>query len=129
MLRIGKERVERLTGDNAGFTFLRSDALNLPFYDESIQTLICIGFIHVLDEQTELLKELQRVLKVGGSLYLTNLCTDRKFSSRYLNLLHKKGHVYKPKHSSEVIALVTENGFTLVNSHVKGGMVYITASK
>ncbi|HPE58536.1 MAG TPA: class I SAM-dependent methyltransferase [Bacteroidales bacterium] len=129
MLRIGKERVQRLTSDDSGFTFLRSDALNLPFTDGRIQTLICIGFIHVLDEPTALLKELHRVLKFGGGLYLTSLCTDRKFSARYLNLLHKKGHVSTPKHSSEVIKLVADQGFSSVSSHVKGGMVYITASK
>lgn len=129
MLRIGKERVERLTGDDSGFTFLRSDALNLPFNDESIQTIICIGFIHVLEEPTLLLKELHRVLKVGGRLYLTSLCTDRKFSARYLKLLHKKGHVSMPSHSSEVIQQITEQGFTLINSHVKGGMVYVVTSK
>ena len=129
MLRIGKERITRLTADDPGFTFLRSDALNLPFADRSIQTLICIGFIHVLNEPELLLKELLRVLKPGGSLYLTSLCTDRKFSARYLRLLHKKGHVSTPKHSSEVLQLVSGQGFKIVNSWVKGGMVYIQASK
>ena len=129
MLRIGKRRVESLTNADSGFTFLRSDALSLPFRNESIQSLICIGFIHVLDNRAALLTELMRVLKESGKMYLTSLCTDRKFSARYLNLLHQKGHVSTPMHSSEVTQLVTEQGFSEVNSHVKGGMVYITASK
>jgi len=129
MLRIGKKRVEDLIGVDSGFTFLRADALNLPFKNQSIQTLICLGFIHVLDEQAALLKELNRVLTVGGKLYLTSLCTDRKFSARYLKLLHHKDHVSTPKHSSDIKKLVIEQGFSQVNSHVKGGMVYISALK
>jgi len=129
MLRIGRKRMEALNTAVSDFTFLRADALNLPFKNKSIQTLICLGFIHVLDEQAALLSELYRVLTVGGKLYLTSLCTDRKFSARYLKLLHQKSHVSTPRHSSEIIQLVSEQGFSQVNSHVKGGMVYISASK
>lgn len=129
MLRIGKNRIAERCDVETNFTFLRADALNMPFIRESVDTLICIGFIHILDDPAALVREFRRVLKSEGKLYLTSLCTDRRFSARYLKFLHKKGHVSTPKHSSEIIGLVNENGFTQVDSHVKGGIVYITASK
>ena len=129
MLSLGKKRLEAASEVGADVTFLRSDALAMPFIDESVQTLFCFGFLHLFNDPAALVKELRRLLKTGGRLYLTSLCTDRKFSARYMKLLHKKGHVSTPKHSSEVISIISENGFSKIESQVKGGMVYITASK
>ena len=128
MLRIGKTRIEHRCKGETNFTFLRADALNMPFVRESIDTLICIGFIHLLDDPAALIKEFRRILKRGGKLYLTSLCADRKFSARYLKFLYKKGHVSIPRRSSEIVQIVRENGFTELNSRVKGGIVYIVAS-
>ena len=129
MLSLGKKRLKAASEVGADVTFLRSDALAMPFIDESVQTLFCFGFLHLFNDPAALVKELRRLLKTGGRLYLTSLCTDRKFSARYMKLLHKKGHVSTPKHSSEVISIISENGFSKIESQVKGGMVYITASK
>jgi len=130
MLAIGKKRLDvALNGEEAEFNFLRPDALNLPFTDHCIQSVFCFGFLHVLDNPSALVGELNRVLDNGGKLYLTSLCTDRNVSARYLKLLHKKGHVSTPKHSSEIVSLIQENGFSKIKSHVKGGMLYVSANK
>lgn len=129
MLRIGKSRIDEKLDDETNFTFLRADALHMPFIPESVDTLICIGFIHLLDDPAALVREFVRILKGSGKLYLTSLCNDRKFSARYLKFLHKKGHVSTPRNSTEIVHIIGENGFTEVKNHVKGGIVYITASK
>jgi ubiquinone/menaquinone biosynthesis C-methylase UbiE len=128
MLKIGKERLETRRKDLSPFIFLRSDALDMPFVDKSIQTLLCLGFLHIIENPSRLIKEFRRLLSTNGKLYITSLCTDRKFSARYLNLLHKKGHVAQPMTSSEIVDLIEKSGFQNIKSQVKGGMIYIESS-
>ena len=127
MLKVGKERLEPEIEAAEAITFLRADALDMPFNDRSIHSLFCFGFIHILEKPYLLAKELYRILHPDGKLYLTSLCNDRKLSSGYLNFLYKKGIVAKPMHSTDVVKIIKTNGFRLLECRVKGGMAYITA--
>lgn len=130
MLKIGKERLELgITRKIDDITFLRSDALNMPFKSQCIQTLFCFGFMHILENPAALISELYRILHADGKLYLTSLCTDRKLSARYLNYLFKKGIVAKPMNSNEIIKIIEANGFRCISSNIIGGMIYIEAIK
>ena len=129
MLKIGKERIEKINNDGSIITFLRADAFNLPFKANTVQTALNFGLFHIFDDPTSLVREIVRVLKPGGQLFLTSLCTDRNFSGKYLNMLHKKGHVAKPLHSSEIKRIIEENGIEIFDFKVKGGMTYISGGK
>lgn len=129
MLKIGKSRLVYNEPDLSKTTFLRSDALDMPFVNNSIQTILSFGFFHVINNSSDLMIEFSRILKSGGKLYITSLCTDRKLSAKYLNFLHKKKHVSQPLGSNEIIKIIEQNGFIVENSTIKGGMVYITAIK
>lgn len=129
MLKIGKSRILSNNSDLSRTTFLRSDALDMPFNDKSIQTVLSFGFFHVISKPSDLIIEFNRIIKSGGKLYLTSLCTDRKLSALYMKFLHKKGHVANPLNSSEIINIIEQNGFIIEYSYVKGGMIYITAIK
>jgi ubiquinone/menaquinone biosynthesis C-methylase UbiE len=129
MLKIGKKRIEVLNGNTSSISFLRADAFNMPFKDNSVQTVLSFGVLHIFDDPSGLILEFNRILKPNGQLSITCLCTDRKFSEKYLNFLHKKGHVSKPMGSMKIGRIIAENGFKIMKSKVKGGMMYITAQK
>ncbi len=129
MLKIGKTRIENICKNTSNFTFLRSDALNMPFKDNTIQTVLNFGLFHLFEKPSLLIKEITRILKPEGRLFLTSLCTDRKLSGKYLNLLHKKGHVVITLHSTEIRDIIEKNGIKIINSEVRGGMVYVSGIK
>jgi len=52
------------------FNFVSSDAANLPFEDNSIDTIIMNDAMEHVDEPEKVIKECIRVLKMGGRLYL-----------------------------------------------------------
>ena len=129
MIKIGKQRIEKLLGNSFNIKYLRSDALNMPFKDNAVQTVFSFGIFHIFEEPQKLIQEFHRILEAGGKIFLTSLCTDRKFSGKYLNMRHKKGHVAKPMSSIEIMAIIEENGFHVNEYKVKGGMMYISGTK
>jgi ubiquinone/menaquinone biosynthesis C-methylase UbiE len=129
MLKLGKNRIENISKDMSTIVFLRSNALDMPFKDNSIQTVLTFGLLHIFNDPSELLREIVRILKPNGQLFLTSLCTDRKLSAKYLNLLHKKGHVARPLNSEEIKSIIEKNGINITDFNVKGGMAYISGIK
>lgn len=129
MLKIGKCKLEGQSGNVNSINFLRSDALNMPFKNSSVQTVLCFGLFHIFENPSQLILETTRILNTKGLLFLTSLCTDRKLSRKYLNLLNKKGHVSQPLKSSEIIKIIEENGITIIESKIKGSMIYISGKK
>lgn len=129
MLMIGKEKLEMKNKNISGITFLRSDALDMPFKDQSVQNVFSFGVLHIFDNPIAFITEISRILKPDGKLFLTSLCTDRKISRKYLNFLNKKGHVAKPLQSGEILSMIRQNGLAVNESWVKGGMIYIKGEK
>ncbi|MBN2638471.1 MAG: class I SAM-dependent methyltransferase [Bacteroidales bacterium] len=129
MLKLGRQKLLKLDGSLYNYHFLRTDALDMPFSDGSLQTVLSYGLLHIFEESDQLLTEFYRMLLPGGDLHMTVLCKDRKFSGRYLNLLHKKGHVAKPMFSDQILNKIKDSNFTIRYSLVKGGMLYVSAQK
>ena len=129
MLSIGKVRLESVCDDSSGINFLRADALDLPMKAGSIQTLFSFGLFHIFTNPSRLIQETARVLKPDGTVYLTSLCTDRKWSAKYLSFLHKKEHVAKPLHAAEIKSIIEENGIEIVEDEIIGGMLYVTGKR
>ena len=121
--------MEKLGADPSNVTFLRSDALNMPFKDNILQTVLSFGILHIFDNPTQLVQECVRILQPQGQLFLTSLCTERKLSAKYLNLLHKKGHVAKPLGALAIRNIVEERGVKIKTFEVKGGMAYVSGIK
>ncbi|MEZ4908740.1 MAG: class I SAM-dependent methyltransferase [Saprospiraceae bacterium] len=129
MLKIGKTRIHNSKSDTSNINFIRLNALDMPFQDNSIDTVLCFGIFHIFDEPDILISEIFRILKPGGKLFLTSLCTDRNLSAKYLNLLYKKGHVAKPLKSIEIKSAIENNKIEILEFKAKGGMTYISGIK
>jgi len=129
MLKIGKNRIQNTGADLSKIKFIRSNALDMPFNDNTIDTVMTFGLFHIFNDPKSLINEIVRILKPNGKIFLTSLCTDRKFSAKYLNFLQKKGHVSKPKKSDEIRNIIEKSGIEIFNFRVKGGMAYISGIK
>jgi ubiquinone/menaquinone biosynthesis C-methylase UbiE len=70
MLKLGKKRLYAEVTDLSKVTFLRSDALAMPFIDQSVQMVLSFGFLHVIVDPSKLLAEFNRMLVPKGKLYL-----------------------------------------------------------
>lgn len=129
MLQHGVERLESYNTSLSHITIVRANALELPFTDGSISTAFSFGLFHILPSANLLVKELHRILKPKGKVYITSLCNDRYISRKWLNMLYKKEKLAKPRSSDKVKQIVAENGISIDSAAVKGGMVYITGTK
>ncbi len=73
MLRIAIERKKRLKGNIeniSNLSYIQADALTMPFDDGGADILTIAYGIRNFDKRAEALKEINRVLKVGGKLVI-----------------------------------------------------------
>jgi len=56
--------------------FKKGNAHSLPFQDKSINLVVCRDSFHHFSEPSQVLKEMYRILKVGGLLYIQDLRRD-----------------------------------------------------
>ncbi|HEX2919681.1 MAG TPA: class I SAM-dependent methyltransferase [Bacteroidales bacterium] len=69
MVKIAKETNMNLIKENL-VRIICQDSRSLPFENEKFDSVICINTIYFWENLTEQLKELHRVLKPGGRLYI-----------------------------------------------------------
>ena len=129
MLKIGKNRIQDTILNLSKIKFFRSNALDMPFNDNAIETVLSFGLFHIFHNPSDFVREIVRILKPNGKIFITSLCSDRKLSANYLNLLHKKGHVAKPLTSIEINDIIKSNGIEITEFRTKGGMTYISGTK
>jgi len=125
MMGLGQQRLKK---DKKNVVWLRADGFNLPFKEESLDTVVCHGTLHIFEDRIAFCKELYRVLKKGGDAHFTSLVTDRWLSAKYIKTLHKAGEMGTPKSAKEVVAIIEAAGFQ-TKYELIGGMVYIDCLK
>ncbi len=92
------------------FPVLRADAINLPFVDSTFDHVICLGVIHHLppEKHREILFEIHRVLKDGGSLrvFEPNTTTRSKLTHPFSQVLKIRSSGERPVSLSIFKAIV-----------------------
>ena len=66
------KRAQELQGDEE-IQLLNGDSYNLPLSDRSAEGVVCIGVLQTLSDEKRVLKEISRVLKPGGILFLDGI--------------------------------------------------------
>jgi ubiquinone/menaquinone biosynthesis C-methylase UbiE len=92
MIRMGKSRLIKQNGkvpDN--LVFLHADALNLPFREEAIETILSENLLHCLDDTSVLLEQLKRIRSKKGKMFFTTLVNNNRFADKYLGALAASG--------------------------------------
>jgi len=105
MLAIAKKRFPKIK-------FLKEDALNLSFEDESFDAVVCAFLIVHIKDPAKLFEEVYRVIKPGGVFVLTNI-NQRKGPKLELNkkkTIVIQSFYHLPQHVREALK---ENFFTI----------------
>lgn len=104
MLARGRDRIRQLGGrvpDN--IRFLQGDIFDLPFREQVFDTVASYGVLHVFDDKTGMLAEMERVKRHGGHVFFSSLAGNNALGRTYLEMLRKAGEVAEC-HSSESLA-------------------------
>lgn len=128
MLKVGKSRIESQSQkipDN--IQFLQSDAFNIPFDNDSFDTVCSFGVLHIFENKEALIKETLRVLNPRGYFFFTSLTSDRFISRLYISLLRTQGEFGESLSSKQTLNLfkTTSN----LSWYVKGSMVFVSGQK
>ena len=99
---------QKLLAGKPGILFFKGDILKgLPWRDASVDTLVCGELIEHLEDPRRALKELKRVLKPGGEVFLTTAIFAAAVD-----------HLYLFRSAAEVRKMLQETGFTIVEELV-----------
>ena len=109
--------------------FLKADALNLEFNDESFDTVFMANLIHVIGNAEKVIQESKRVLKKGGQLIITSFAiNEMNFFSRISMAIRYIKTFGKPSDEAtrekttikSIENLLLGNGFEISKSLVLG---------
>lgn len=96
--------------------FRQADATNLQFADNSFDACFSFLVFHHIENFTEAIKEIHRVLKPGGRFYILDI------PSKTLNLLHLPSITPGVFSKSEFASLITDSGFRTIN--IQGNLLF-----
>lgn len=86
-----------LTGESGSCEFLVADAAHLPFRDSSTDKIACVAVLEHVPDDDEVIKEMGRVLRVGGRCFIVVPNSYRRslFIATLPYLIHDKrvGHL------------------------------------
>lgn len=120
MLRRARRRLLRLAGRMPDrIVLLQADLRDMPLRPASCQTVMSMGILHLLEDVSNFVASLSRLLITGGRLYLTSLVANDRFGDRYLRLLHREGEVARPRTSAQLQSALNGAAY-----RVKGNMAY-----
>lgn len=88
-----------------GVRFVQADAFELPFEPGTFDTVLCLGFLHLVDDPLDLVRRLRRQLSPGGRLFVSSLVPATRVGSAYLALLRRAGQVATPRTADDLTRL------------------------
>lgn len=119
MLELAARRLTVDTRLRPDTRFVQADAFALPFPPGGFETVICLGFLHLVDDIVPFVDGLRAQLRPGGRLFLSSLVAATRVGTRYIRLLHRLGEMATPRTADE---LADEFG---VPVRRRGSMAYL----
>lgn len=101
MLDLARKRI-----GSVGVRFAQADAFAPPFAPSSFDTVLSLGFLHMVDDVDGYVFALRGLLRPGGALYLTSLVAESRRGAAYLRLLHRAGEVAAPRTADQLADLL-----------------------
>ena len=123
MLRRARARLGSLPPASG---FLQADLRTIPLRFEAIDSVLCMGMLHLFDHETarDILARLRESLVPRGALYLTSLVLGRPRGDRFLDLLRRAGEVAVPRTRAAALGIMREAGLDIVDARQAGNMLY-----
>lgn len=108
-----KEAKKRVKSNKLFFSV--QDATKLPYADNSFDAVMIANALHIMPEPEKALREIHRVLKDQGYLFVPNFVQlpDRKMSIRMKFLKLTGFKTYHKWDAGELISFISENGFSI----------------
>jgi ubiquinone/menaquinone biosynthesis C-methylase UbiE len=130
MLKRARTRLIELAGGvPKNILLLQADLNDPPFRPSSLQTILCMNVLHLLEDGAALVSNLGRLLTSEGRLYLTSLILNgRSIGDWYLGLLHQSGEMARPRTRPELSHLLESSVGRKVSCRVMGNMAYTVTS-
>jgi ubiquinone/menaquinone biosynthesis C-methylase UbiE len=66
------KRTQKLQGDQE-IQFLNGEAYNLPFSNQSVDAVVCIGVLQTLTDEKKGIREIHRILRPGGICFIDGI--------------------------------------------------------
>lgn len=97
-----------------------ADCSFIPFKDESIDVIVCFSVLHHIYEHSNVFREIYRILKKGGLLYIDH-DIDRTFVKRFYPFLKIYRHIFNPaKKYMKLRSNLTKELYVLSEIHSDG---------
>ncbi|MFT4224816.1 class I SAM-dependent methyltransferase [Micropruina sp.] len=100
--------------------FVQADAFALPFPPGGFETVLCLGFLHLVDDIVPFVDGLRAQLRPGGRLFVSSLVAATPVGTRYIRFLHRLGEMATPRTADELADLFG------VPVRRRGSMAYLT---
>lgn len=112
----------------ASVTYLRADAVDLPFADSTVDAVCCFAALHMFAEPDVALASFARVLKPGGSVVLLTSARHRTQPTRLADTVLGGLSGQRMFDRGEIAAKLRERGFDGVTDRYSG-VTQIVAGK
>jgi SAM-dependent methyltransferase len=121
----------RLGGLPSAAGFLQADLRTIPLRFEAIDSVLCMGMLHLFDHETAagILARIRECLVPRGALYLTSLVLGRPRGDRFLGLLQRAGEIGVPRTRDGALAIMRQAGFDIGEVRQAGNMLYVVAAR
>jgi ubiquinone/menaquinone biosynthesis C-methylase UbiE len=89
------QKAKENSNSNSAISYKLGNAEDLPFNDSSLNLVICTNSFHHYQNPQKVIGEINRVLMVGGSLFVMDLTDDNFLVSMFNNYVsnHEAAHV------------------------------------
>ncbi|HTM24373.1 MAG TPA: class I SAM-dependent methyltransferase [Vicinamibacterales bacterium] len=128
MLRLARSRLHQADRKAERAVLLNGNLLRSPFRRGAFDVVLCLHVAHVVDDLGGLLVELRRVLRPGGTLFLTSVVLVDHWRDRYLRALSRRGVMAAPRCQSDLLNAVRARFATEVLSELLGSMLFVQAT-
>lgn len=109
------EKAGRYSGTRCNFLVASAD--NLPFSENAFDIVISLSAFQFFQDGAQVLREIQRVLRVNGVLILTCDAMDyRRISRRFLQLHQNKYHPVRYYSRDRLVSEIQNSGFRVLKT-------------
>ena len=107
---------------------LQGDLYDLPFADETFDRVFQFAVAHLFEDRKPVFRELRRVLRPDGRLFLTSLVTGTTVGDLWAKVLHKRGEMAVPFGVEQLVEELDAVDLTC-EFHTLGSGAYLTARR
>ncbi len=108
------------TGGMEQVAYVRGDAQDLPFRDQSFDAVCCFAALHLFADPMKALDSITRVLTPGGRVAIFTSCRGRSAPLRTWESLMERQSGMKMFEREEVVDALEGRGFTQVRQRIAG---------